>query len=249
MKEKSTTDFGFKQVDAAEKANLVRGIFDSVASKYDLMNDLMSLGVHRCWKKVAIDQAGVKPGHYILDLAGGTGDLSKAFSKRVGEEGLVVLADINRAMLTVGREALINEGIIRHVEYIQTNAEQLCFPENYFDCVTISFGLRNVTDKMAALRSIYHTLKPGGKLLILEFSKPTMPGLKQLYDVYSFSILPKLGKFITGDADSYRYLVESIRMHPDQETLKNMMKEAGFDHTEYQNLSGGIVAIHSGYKF
>lgn len=248
MNDQPTTDFGFKKVNKNEKTTLVRQIFDSVADQYNLMNDLMSFGIHRCWKKFTIDQAGVKPGAQILDIAGGTGDLAKAFSKRVGQEGCVVLADINHNMLQVGRAELINDGIL-NVNYVQTNAECLCFPDNYFDCITISFGLRNVTDKMAALKSMYRVLKPGGKLLILEFSKPVIPGLKQLYDAYSFAIVPKLGKLVTGDADSYQYLVESIRMHPDQATLKNMMEEAGFERIEYKNLSGGIVALHCGYKF
>jgi demethylmenaquinone methyltransferase/2-methoxy-6-polyprenyl-1,4-benzoquinol methylase len=249
MSRKSTTDFGYKEVGVKEKKNLVRDVFDSVASRYDLMNDLMSLGIHRCWKKFTIDQAGIRPGHKILDLAGGTGDLAAAFSKRVGESGLVVLADINHSMLEVGREKLLNAGMYQNLQFVQTDAEKLTFPDNYFDCITIAFGLRNVTDKNAALKSMYRVLRPGGKMMILEFSKPVVPGLKQVYDVYSFKILPRLGKWFANDAESYQYLVESIRMHPDQETLKKMMVEAGFDKTEYKNLTGGIVALHTGYKF
>ena len=249
MTKDSTTHFGYKEVKAEEKAGLVRQVFDSVASRYDLMNDLMSLGVHRCWKKITIDRAGIKPGQKVLDIAGGTGDLARAFWKRVGSEGMVVLADINHTMLSVGRERFIDEGKVDHVQFVQSNAQALSFPDHFFDCITISFGLRNVTDKMAALQSMYRVLKPGGKLLILEFSKTTLPGLKQVYDVYSFKILPRLGQWITGGAESYQYLVESIRMHPDQETLTQMMREAGFEKVSYQNFSGGIVALHEGYKF
>jgi len=249
MNKNSTTDFGFKQVDTEEKSHLVRHVFDSVASRYDLMNDLMSLGIHRCWKAFAIDQMGVRPGHKVLDIAGGTGDLSRAISKRVGQTGLVVLADINHSMLSVGRERLLDAGVANNLQFVQTNAEKLAFPENYFDCIIIGFGLRNVTDKLAALKSMYRVLKPGGKLFVLEFSKPTSSLVQKIYDAYSFSILPKLGKWIANDADSYQYLVESIRMHPDQETLKAMMEQAGFENANYKNLSGGVVALHMGYKF
>ena len=245
---KKKTDFGFKQVNVLEKARLVGQVFDSVASKYDVMNDLMSLGVHRLWKRIAIDQAGVKPGQKVLDIAGGTGDLTRQFSTRVGQQGLVVLADINHSMLTVGRDKLEKKGVVGNVEYVQTNAESLAFPDNYFDCITIAFGLRNVTDKPAALKSMLRVLKPGGRLLVLEFSKMVIPQLQKLYDLYSFNIIPKIGQLITGDKQSYQYLVESIRMHPDQETLKKMMLTAGFSTVEYKNLSGGIVALHKAIK-
>jgi demethylmenaquinone methyltransferase / 2-methoxy-6-polyprenyl-1,4-benzoquinol methylase len=243
-----TTNFGFKKVKTDEKASMVRGVFDSVASKYDVMNDLMSMGVHRLWKRFAIDQAGVTPGQKVLDIAGGTGDLTRRFSKIVGNDGLVVLADINRSMLSVGREHLIDEGIINNVEYVQADAQALPFEDNTFDCITISFGLRNVTDKLQALKSMYRVLKPGGRLLVLEFSKPVVPVLKSFYNFYSFKVVPKIGKWVTGDSESYQYLVESIRMHPDQKTLENMVKEAGFEKTDFQNLSGGIVALHRGFK-
>lgn len=242
------TDFGFKKVNFEEKAKLVRGVFDSVASRYDLMNDLMSLGLHRLWKRTTIDRAGVRPGQRVLDLAGGTGDLTRAFAKRVGDKGQVVLADINGEMLKVGREKLINKGVLGNVSYVQTDAQALAFPDNYFDCITIAFGLRNVTDKQTALKSMYRVLKPGGRLLVLEFSKLVLPQLQKLYDLYSFNIIPKLGGWVTGDAESYQYLVESIKLHPDQETLKKMMLLAGFDEVSYSNLTGGVVALHQGNK-
>ena len=247
MKEE-TTHFGYEDVAVGEKASRVRGVFDSVASKYDVMNDLMSMGIHRLWKKQAIEMSGVREGQEILDLAGGTGDLSLQFAKIVGPQGRVVLSDINQSMLHKGRERLINEGILGNVEYVQINAEQLPFADNRFDCITISFGLRNVTDKDQALRSIYKALKPGGRLLVLEFSKPQDQRLKSAYDFYSFNILPFIGKVVANDEDSYRYLAESIRMHPDQNTLREMMDEAGFDRTEYFNMTGGIVALHRGFK-
>ena len=247
MKEE-TTHFGYEDVAVGEKAGRVRGVFDSVASKYDVMNDLMSMGIHRLWKKQAIEMSGVREGQEILDLAGGTGDLSLQFAKIVGPQGRVVLSDINQSMLHKGRERLINEGILGNVEYVQINAEQLPFADNRFDCITISFGLRNVTDKDQALRSIYKALKPGGRLLVLEFSKPQDQRLKSAYDFYSFNILPSIGKVVANDEDSYRYLAESIRMHPDQNTLREMMDEAGFDRTEYFNMTGGIVALHRGFK-
>lgn len=242
------TDFGFKKVNFEEKAKLVRGVFDSVASRYDLMNDLMSLGLHRLWKRTTIDRAGVRPGQKVLDLAGGTGDLTRAFAKRVGDKGQVVLADINGEMLKVGREKLINKGVLGNVCYVQTDAQALAFPDNYFDCITIAFGLRNVTDKQAALKSMHRVLKPGGRLLVLEFSKLVLPQLQKLYDLYSFNIIPKLGGWVTGDAESYQYLVESIKLHPDQESLKKMMLLAGFDEVSYSNLTGGVVALHQGNK-
>lgn len=244
-----TTHFGYQEVDWNEKQRRVAGVFDSVAGKYDLMNDAMSLGIHRLWKRFAIEQSGARPGQRILDLAGGTGDLAARLSRLVGEQGEVVIGDINAAMLTVGRERLLDRGIAGNVRYVQANAENLPFPEGSFDCITIAFGLRNVTDKARALASMYRTLKPGGRLLVLEFSKPTVPGLKQAYDVYSFKILPLMGRLIAGDENSYRYLAESIRMHPDQESLREMMCQAGFEDCDFFNLSGGIVALHRGFRY
>lgn len=248
-KDKQTTHFGFTDVPLHEKANRVADVFHSVANKYDLMNDLMSFGLHRIWKRFTIGQSGVRSGQVILDLAGGTGDLAKEFAKKVGDNGLVVLADINEKMLQRGRERLLDEGIVSNVRFVQADAESLPFPNNYFDCVTIAFGLRNVTDKSAALRSICRVLKPGGKLLVLEFSKPVLPLLNTIYDKYSFHIIPKIGAWVSGDEASYQYLVESIRMHPDQETLKRMMEEAGFEDVSYHNLNAGIVALHKGFKY
>lgn len=244
-----TTDFGYREVPIAEKANLVKTVFTSVANKYDLMNDLMSLGIHRYWKRFAIALCKIRPGQKVLDIAGGTGDLAKAFAKSVGSQGQVILADINAAMLQVGRDRLIDSGAINNVTYIQADAEKLPFVDNYFDCITIAFGLRNVTDKAAALRSMQRVLKPGGQLIVLEFSQPILPVLQKLYDTYSFSLLPKLGAWITGDTESYQYLVESIRKHPDQENLLAMLQKAGFENCNYHNLTGGIVAIHRGYKW
>jgi len=248
MSDNNTTHFGYKTVDAKDKVKLVAGVFHSVAAKYDLMNDLMSAGVHRLWKRFTIELSGVRPGNKVLDIAGGTGDLTAKFSRIVGRDGKVVLADINDSMLKVGRDKLIDKGIVGNVEYVQANAECLPFPDNYFDCVSIAFGLRNVTDKDAALRSMLRVLKPGGRLLILEFSKPQSAVLGKLYDTYSFTALPVLGKLIANDADSYRYLAESIRMHPDQDTLKQMMETAGFARAEYFNMTGGVVALHRGLK-
>lgn len=244
-----TTHFGFKTVATTEKASKVAQVFHSVAAKYDLMNDLMSFGIHRVWKRFTIDCSGVRRGQKVLDLAGGTGDLAAKFSRIVGEQGEVVLADINDSMLKIGREKLRNLGVIGNINYVQANAEALPFPDNHFDCITIAFGLRNVTDKDKALRSMYRVLKPGGRLLVLEFSKPLLEPLNKAYDAYSFHILPKIGELVAHDSESYRYLAESIRMHPDQETLKSMMDEAGFENTTYFNLTGGIVALHRGYKF
>lgn len=247
--QEKTTHFGFKEIPVQEKSQRVADVFHSVANKYDLMNDLMSFGLHRLWKRFTIEQSGLRPGQIVLDIAGGTGDLAREFSKKVGKEGLVVLADINDKMLMQGRERLTDQGIVGNISYVQADAEQLPFPNNYFDCITIAFGLRNVTDKMAALRSMYRVLKPGGKLLILEFSKPVIPALNTIYDNYSFKIIPKLGEWICNDRDSYQYLVESIRMHPDQETLKKMLLESEFEDVDYHNLTGGIVALHKGFKY
>ncbi|KEI35303.1 ubiquinone/menaquinone biosynthesis methyltransferase UbiE [Francisella sp. W12-1067] len=248
-KENKTTDFGFTEVPWEEKQKKVAGVFHSVAAKYDLMNDLMSFGIHRIWKKQTISKAGIRKGDRVLDLAGGTGDLAYKFCQLVGSQGKVVLSDINSSMLEVGKEKLTNKGCVGNIEYVQANAECLPFPDNFFDCITISFGLRNVTDKDKALASMCRVLKPSGRLLVLEFSKPIIPMLAKVYDEYSFKALPFLGKIITQDADSYKYLAESIRKHPDQETLKQMMLAAGFDSVEYQNMTGGIVALHTGYKY
>ncbi|WP_101758342.1 bifunctional demethylmenaquinone methyltransferase/2-methoxy-6-polyprenyl-1,4-benzoquinol methylase UbiE [Oceanicoccus sp. KOV_DT_Chl] len=242
------THFGYQTVRTEQKQSLVAGVFHSVAAKYDVMNDLMSAGIHRVWKRFTIELSGVRTGHQVLDIAGGTGDLAAKFSKIVGPEGRVVLADINDSMLKVGRDKLIDSGIVSNIEYAQANAEALPFPDNTFDCITIAFGLRNVTDKDKALRSMLRVLKPGGRLLVLEFSKPQNELLSKVYDGYSFNILPKIGKLITDDEDSYRYLAESIRMHPDQNTLKAMMEDAGFARCEFHNMTGGIVAVHKGLK-
>jgi len=243
------THFGFKDVPTGEKAKLVKGVFDSVAGKYDIMNDLMSLGIHRIWKRIAIQLSHVRTGEQVLDLAGGTGDMSLLFQKRVGPTGRVVLSDINAEMLKRGRDRLIDEGVAGNVTYAQIDAEKLPFPDNSFDCVCIAFGLRNVTHKEEALKSIYRVLKPGGRAIILEFSEVQGDLLKKGYDFYSFKILPTLGKLIANDAESYQYLAESIRMHPNQEKLKAMMVEAGFERCEYFNMTHGVVAVHRGYKF
>ena len=243
----NTTHFGYQDVAADDKANLVRGVFESVASRYDIMNDLMSAGLHRLWKRHTIDQAAVRTGDVVLDLAGGTGDLAAKFSKKVGAEGHVVLADINAAMLKQGRSRLVDAGVAGNLSIAQVDAQDLPFEDGTFDCITIAFGLRNVTDKAAALRSMFRVLKTGGKAMILEFSEPNR-ALKPAYDLYSFKVLPTLGKLIAGDSDSYQYLAESIRMHPDQETLKAMMEEAGFERCRYNNLAAGIVALHIGYR-
>ena len=243
-----TTHFGYKQVNVEEKAGKVAEVFHSVAGNYDLMNDLMSGGIHRLWKRVTIEMSGVRPGHSVLDIAGGTGDLAAKFSRIVGPEGTVVLADINDSMLKVGRDRLVDRGITDNVRFSQADAQHLPFPDNTFDVITIAFGLRNVTDKDMALRSMLRVLKPGGELLVLEFSKPPNSLLSKIYDGYSFNILPKLGKLFANDADSYQYLAESIRMHPNQETLQGMMDNAGFENTDYHNMTGGIVALHRGVK-
>jgi demethylmenaquinone methyltransferase/2-methoxy-6-polyprenyl-1,4-benzoquinol methylase len=242
------THFGFKQVDADKKASMVAEVFSSVASKYDIMNDVMSFGIHRIWKKIAMAHTGLKKGMHALDIAGGTGDLTIQMSKQVGATGEVVISDINPDMLEQGRRRLIDKGIAGNVKFKVANAEELPFEDNSFDCVTIAFGLRNVTDKDKALKEMHRVLKPGGRLLVLEFSKPVVPGLDKVYDVYSFKILPKMGKVIANDEESYRYLAESIRMHPDQATLKAMMDNAGFERCTYHNMTGGIVALHKGFK-
>lgn len=244
-----TTHFGFRTVAKDDKAAMVAEVFHSVAAKYDMMNDVMSFGIHRAWKRFTIDCSGARRGQRILDLGGGTGDLTAKFSRIVGDDGQVILADINNSMLKVGRSKLRDIGVVGNVGYVQANAEELPFPDNYFDCITISFCLRNVTDKDKALRSMFRALKPGGRLLVLEFSKPIVEPLSKIYDAYSFHILPKMGELVANDSESYRYLAESIRMHPDQETLKGMMEDAGFEQTTYYNLTGGIVALHRGYKF
>jgi demethylmenaquinone methyltransferase/2-methoxy-6-polyprenyl-1,4-benzoquinol methylase len=243
-----TTHFGFKTVNVEEKESRVRSVFDSVASKYDIMNDLMSFGVHRLWKHIAIDLAAVRSGQKVLDLASGTGDLASRFAGLVGPEGEVVMSDINLAMLEEGRKRMVDEGHAGNVEYMQINAESIPFPDNHFNCVTIAFGLRNVTDKDQALREMLRVLKPGGRALVLEFSKPVSKPLEKIYDLYSFKALPLMGKLVANDAESYRYLAESIRMHPDQETLKEMMETAGFERCDYHNLTGGVVAVHRGFK-
>lgn len=248
MEDNNTTHFGYKQVPVGEKARHVAEVFHSVAGRYDLMNDLMSLGIHRLWKHLTLQQSGVRRGAKVLDIAGGTGDLTAKFADLVGPTGKVVLADINASMLNVGRDRLTDKGKVGNIDYVQANAEALPFPDNSFDVITIAFGLRNVTDKDQALRSMLRVLKPGGQLLVLEFSKPA-DWLAPIYDTYSFKLLPKLGKIFTGDADSYQYLAESIRMHPDQQTLKTMMSAAGFERCEFFNMTAGIVALHRGYKF
>jgi len=244
----NTTDFGFTRVDRDAKAGMVRGVFDSVASRYDLMNDLMSGGIHRLWKRFTIELCAVRPGQTILDIAGGTGDLAARFSRLVGQDGKVILADINAAMLEVGRDRLIDKGASDNIEVVQADAQYLPFADNTIDCITIAFGLRNVTDKAIALQSMLRVLRPGGRLLVLEFSKPTSPLLGKIYDQYSFQILPAMGRLVAQDADSYRYLAESIRKHPDQETLLAMMADAGFVESRYHNMTGGIVAVHQGFK-
>jgi demethylmenaquinone methyltransferase/2-methoxy-6-polyprenyl-1,4-benzoquinol methylase len=240
-------DFGFEKVTPADKAGRVRSVFASVAPKYDVMNDLMSLGAHRLWKHFTLSLTGLRPGQCALDVAGGTGDLARGMLRQVGKSGRVVLSDVNPAMLEIGRDRLLDAGHVGNVECIVADAERLPFEDNAFNCVTIGFGLRNVTDKAAALKSMHRVLKPGGQLLVLEFSTPA-PALKPIYDAYSFKVLPLLGKFVAQDERSYRYLAESIRMHPDQEVLLEMLRTAGFSQTRYHNLSGGIVAVHRGYK-
>lgn len=245
---KEKTHFGYEQVDKNEKSARVADVFHSVAAKYDIMNDLMSGGVHRLWKRFTIEHSAARPGQRILDIAGGTGDLTAKFSKIVGSNGQVILADINSSMLKVGRDKLIDQAVVGNIHCVQADAQYLPFPDNYFDCITIAFGLRNVTDKDEALRSMHRILKPGGRLLVLEFSKPKNPLLEKAYDGYSFKVLPLMGKLVANDADSYRYLAESIRMHPDQDTLKSMALDAGFHSCQYYNMTGGIVALHKCMK-
>lgn len=243
------THFGFESVPVSQKQGKVAQVFDSVASRYDLMNDVMSLGVHRLWKQLTIAMAPVRPGNSVLDLAGGTGDLTVQFSKKVGPKGQVVMLDINGAMLNQGRDRLMNLGLVDNIHCIQADAEALPLPNNSFHCITMAFGLRNVTCQANALKEMYRVLKPGGQALILEFSEVTLPGLKQLYDFYSFSCLPQLGQWIANDRASYQYLVESIRKHPNQPTLQHNLFAAGFDRSDYLNFSGGIVALHRGIKY
>ena len=243
-----TTDFGFETVDKSQKEGLVRGVFDSVASRYDLMNDLMSAGIHRLWKRFTVELSAVRPGQTVLDIAGGTGDLAAKFSRLVGDDGKVILADINDSMLKVGRDRLLDSGAVGNLHMVQCDAQMLPFPDASVDCITIAFGLRNVTDKDMALRSMERILKPGGRLLVLEFSKPTNPMLEKICDTYTFRILPMMGQLIANDSESYRYLAESIRKHPDQDTLLDMMEDAGLVNCEYHNMTGGIVAVHRGIK-
>jgi len=243
-----STHFGYRTVGADEKAGLVRGVFDSVASRYDVMNDLMSFGVHRLWKRFAVELAGVRQGQRVLDLASGTGDLADRFADLVGPDGLVLMTDINAAMLQVGRDRMVDRGHAGNLSYAQVDAEALPVPDDSIDLITIAFGLRNVTDKAKALRAMHRALRPGGRALVLEFSKPLNKPLEKLYDLYSFRLLPKMGEIVAKDAESYRYLAESIRMHPDQATLKAMMEDAGFERCDVHNLTGGIVAVHRGFK-
>ena len=248
MNEKEKTHFGFKEVDKDAKAGMVADVFHSVASRYDLMNDLMSAGIHRIWKRFTVELSGVRKGNAVLDIAGGTGDLAARFAEIVGPAGSVVLADINNSMLQVGRDKLLDHGLLDNLEFVQADAQYLPFADDSFDCITIAFGLRNVTDKDRALRSMLRVLKPGGRLLVLEFSKPLNPLLSKAYDAYSFKVLPVMGRLVANDSDSYQYLAESIRVHPDQETLKDMMEDAGFSRCEYHNMTGGVVALHKGVK-
>ncbi len=243
------THFGFREVRESEKSRLVGHVFQSVASRYDVMNDVMSLGIHRAWKHFAASQSGLKPGNAVLDVAAGSGDLSRLFARQVGQSGRLVLTDINLAMLEQGKRKIIDAGIIGHSFFVLADAERLCFPDESFHCVSIAFGLRNVTRKSMALESMCRIVRTGGRLLVLEFSRPVLPLLQKAYDLYSFKLIPKMGKCIANDEQSYQYLVESIRRHPDQQTLKGMMLDAGFDEVRVHNLSGGIVALHIGFKF
>jgi len=250
MQKDGTTNFGFEEIPATEKQGRVGAVFTSVAQKYDLMNDVMSLGIHHLWKRFTLEMCGLRRGHRVLDLAGGTGDLALRQAQMVGESGQVVLADINASMLQRGRDRIIDEGLVGRIETVQCDAEMLPFPDNHFDCITIAFGLRNVTDKGRALASMQRVLKPGGRLCVLEFSKPIYGPLEKAYDFYSFKLLPRLGALIAKDRDSYQYLAESIRMHPDQEKLRQIiLEQGGFDEVEVHNLTGGIVALHRAFKY
>ena len=241
--------FGFRDVSETEKTSLVEGVFRSVATRYDLMNDLMSLGAHRLWKDFAVGRSGVRQGQTVLDVAAGSCDLAHRFVKRVGHEGRVVAVDVSRHMLQRGKSRMIDKGMIRNVAYVLTDAENLAFADQQFDCVSIGFGLRNVTKIQSALCSMFQMLRPGGRIIVLEFSQPSSKLLSRLYDRYSFSVIPRIGRFVTGDERSYRYLVESIRRHPDQEALRKMMGESGFEDVYYHNLSGGVVALHVGFRY
>ena len=243
-----TTHFGFNNVPESHKSEKVAAVFHSVSSRYDLMNDVLSVGIHRLWKRFTIELSGVRAGNQVLDIAGGTGDLAAKLSKLVGPTGQVVLADINGSMLKLGRDRLLDKGLAGNIKFVQADVEKLPFPDNHFECVTIAFGLRNVTHKEDAIRSMLRVLKPGGRLLVLEFSKPTNALISKVYDTYSFALMPLMGKLITNDAKSYRYLAESIRMHPGQETLKSMMVESGFERVTYHNMTSGVVALHRGIK-
>jgi demethylmenaquinone methyltransferase/2-methoxy-6-polyprenyl-1,4-benzoquinol methylase len=247
--QEKTTDFGFETVAWDDKEKKVSLVFNSVATRYDLMNDIMSFGIHRAWKKITVCLSQVRAGQHVLDLAGGSGDITRLISQRVGEHGHITMADINDSMLTLGRNRLIDQGLFKNISYVQANAEKLPFANNAFHCIIMAFGLRNVTDKQAALNAMQRVCKPGGKLMVLEFSKPTSAWLSHVYDAYSFHVLPKLGQLFAQDAPSYQYLAESIRMHPAQETLKEMIERAGFDHCEYRNLTGGVVALHIAHKY
>jgi demethylmenaquinone methyltransferase/2-methoxy-6-polyprenyl-1,4-benzoquinol methylase len=249
MSDDGSADFGYERVPWREKARRVRGVFDSVAGNYDRMNDLMSGGAHRLWKRFTLSLTNLRPGQRALDVAGGTGDLAAGLARQVGDKGLVILSDINASMLARGRDRLLDEGFARNVYCVQANAERLPFPDGFFDCITIGFGLRNVTDKPAALAAMGRALKPGGQLLVLEFSRPAIAALQPLYDAYSFHVLPLLGRLVAKDEASYRYLAESIRKHPDQEALLAMMRDAGLEGCKYHNLAGGIVAVHRGYRY
>lgn len=248
MSKQQTADFGFQEVPLGDKVKRVRQVFDSVAERYDLMNDLMSMGVHRLWKRYLVGTSGVRRGARVLDLAGGTGDITRLLLDRVGDSGEVILSDINMAMMREGRDRLLDEGRVERLRFLQANAEKLPVRDNSLDCITMAFGLRNVTDKQAALNSMYQALRPGGQALVLEFSQVQLKALRPFYDLYSFQVLPRLGERVAGDRDSYQYLVESIRKHPPQETLRKMMQRAGFERCSFQNLTGGIVAVHRGYK-
>lgn len=248
-KSTDTTHFGFEQVDVQEKAGKVAEVFHSVASKYDLMNDLMSMGLHRVWKRFAIGVLALRPGLKVLDLASGTGDIAALMSPIVGDDGQIIMSDINESMLSLGRDRMLDKGLSHNIDFALANAEDLPFADNSFDRITIGFGLRNVTDKAKALRSMHRVLKPGGRCLVLEFSKPKSTVLNKIYDQYSFNLLPKIGKMVANDAESYQYLAESIRMHPNQADLADMMRQSGFEDVDYHNLTGGIVACHRGFKY